>query len=364
MVDNEQAKRMSTHRDTIAVRPGEELDGQRLERFLREKLGIADRSPLVIRQFGNGASNLTYELRIGGWEAVLRRPPHGPVAPKAHDMGREYMILSKLHPVFTLAPRPYVYCDDPAILGSPFFVMERRHGVVLNTEFPEEWEPTPELCRRISETMVDRLVELHGIDYEEAGLGAIGYPEGFLTRQVNGWIARYERAKTDEIPGVEKLQKWMADHVPPSPQAAVIHYDYKLNNVMFDAEDPSRMVGIFDWEMTTIGDPLADLGCALCYWIEAGDPDLLKYGMGKPSVTVLPGFMTREELIEAYARKSGRDVSRLPYYLTFAYFKLAVICQQIYYRWKKGQTQDERFERYGEFTRTLLAAAQEMARPF
>lgn len=349
------------NQDTIAVRKGEELNIQRLEKFLRVRIEHVDSSPLVVNQFGVGASNLTYKLKMGDWEAVLRRPPLGPVAPKAHDMGRECKILSKLHPVFPLAPKPYVFCDDVEILGSPFFVMERRHGVVLDTEFPDDIKPTPQLCRQISESMVDRLVELHNIDYEAAGLAEIGHPEGFMERQVKGWIGRYERAKTDDITGVEKLQKWMTDHLPVSPKAAVIHYDYKLNNVMFDSENLSKMVGIFDWEMTTIGDPLADLGCTLSYWTQDDDPDILKYGMGKPSVTILPGFMSREEFIEAYAKKSGRDVSSIHYYQTFAYFKLAVICQQIYYRWKIGQTQDERFSKFGEFARSFIIAAQEMS---
>jgi aminoglycoside phosphotransferase (APT) family kinase protein len=347
-------------RDTIDVRKGEELNLPRLENFLRENIANLDPSPLEIRQFGTGASNLTYLLRIGDWEAVLRRPPLGPVAPKAHDMAREYKILSKLHQVFPLAPQPYFFSDDEQIIGSPFFVMERRRGIVLDTEFPPFYTPTPEICQQISEAMVDRLVELHGIDYETAGLNEIGYPEGFMERQVNGWIGRYERAKTEEIKGVEKLKKWMIDHIPVSSKPAIIHYDYKLNNVMFDSDDFSKMVSIFDWEMTTIGDPLADLGCALGYWVQDNDPDVLKYGRGKPPVTVLPGFMSREQFLEAYAKKSGRDVSQIHFYLTFAYFKMAVILQQIYYRWKRGQTTDERFSRFGDFAQSLIHLAQEL----
>lgn len=348
-------------RDTISVRKGEELNLPRLENFLREKIEGLDDSPLEIRQFPTGASNLTYLLRIGDWEAVLRRPPLGPVAPKAHDMAREYRILSKLHPVFPLAPKPYVFSDDEEIIGSPFFLMERRRGIVLDSEFPKPYTPTREICQQISQTMVDKLVELHSIDYEAAGLNEIGFPEGFMKRQVNGWIARYERAKTDEIEGVEELKKWMIDHLPVSPQPAVIHYDYKLNNVMFDYDDLSKMVGVFDWEMATIGDPLADLGCALSYWTQDDDPDVLKYWMGKRSVTLLPGFMSREQFIEAYAKKSGRDVSQIHFYLTFAYFKLAVIVQQIYYRWKRGQTEDERFAKFGDRARSLMIRARELS---
>jgi aminoglycoside phosphotransferase (APT) family kinase protein len=182
-----------------------------------------------------------------------------------------------------------------------------------------------------------------------------------MERQVNGWIGRYERAKTDEIEGVEELKKWMADHIPASSKPAIIHYDYKLNNVMFDYDDVSKMVAVFDWEMTTIGDPLADLGCALSYWVQEDDSDVLKNGMGTLPLTVLPGFASREQFIETYAIKSGRDVSQIHFYLTFAYFKLAVILQQIYYRWKRGQTKDERFARFGNHIRSLIHTAQELS---
>jgi aminoglycoside phosphotransferase (APT) family kinase protein len=346
--------------NTIPVRKGEELPLPVLEDYLRQQLDIPGDGRLEVEQFATGASNLTYVLRLGEWEAVLRRPPLGPVAPKAHDMGREYKILKRIHTVFPLAPKPYLYCDNTEIIGSSFFIMERRRGVVLDTRFPRAVTPTPELCQQLSNTMVDQLVELHSIDMESAGLSDIGFPEGFMERQVQGWIGRYERAKTDEIEGVEELKKWMVAHLPVSPQPAVIHYDYKLNNVMFDENDLTKMVGIFDWEMATIGDPLADLGCAMSYWTQADDPELLQYGLGSPPVTVMPGFMTREQFIQAYAKKSGRDVSQIHFYLTFAYFKLAVIAQQIYFRWKKGQTRDERFARFGDFTRCLITIARQL----
>ncbi|WP_019123340.1 phosphotransferase family protein [Brevibacillus massiliensis] len=346
-------------RDTIVVRKGEELQRDRLEKFLRENTDIAVSSPLEIEQFGTGASNLTYLLRIGEWEAVLRRPPLGPVAPKAHDMAREYQILSRLHPVFPLAPKPYVFCDDRSVIGSPFFLMERRRGIVLDTQFPAHHTSAAALCRQISEVMIDRLAELHRVDYKAAGLEQIGYPEGFMRRQVHGWIERYERAKTDQAEGVEQLKKWLTEHLPISPEPTVIHYDYKLNNVMFDSDDLTKMIGIFDWEMTTIGDPLADLACMLCYWIQEDDLQVLAYRR-TPPVTVLPGFMTRVQLIERYAKKSGRDVTRIHFYVTFSYFKWAVICQQIYFRWKNGQTKDQRFAQLGDLARSLIRKAWEL----
>lgn len=348
--------------DTIAVRSGEQLPVDQLEPFLRRSFEVEDGAPLVVRQFGTGASNLTYLVKIGCWEGVLRRPPLGPIPPKAHDMAREFRILQKLHPVYPLAPKPFVFCSDESVLGSPFYVMERRSGVVLDTDVPTGLELTPEICRDISEAMIDRLVDLHSIDVREAGLDVFGHPEGFMERQVKGWISRYYQARTDVIPEVADLLKWMQSNIPSSSTPTLIHYDYKLNNVMFDSTDIRKIVGVFDWEMTAIGDPLADLGCTLGYWIEAGDPDVLKYGMGTAPLTVLPGFMSRAELIELYAKKSGRDVSRVHFYLTFAYFKLAVIVQQIYYRWKNGQTNDKRFARLGEFSRLLIKTSLESSR--
>lgn len=339
--------------ETIPVRQGEELDLTALEWFLRKNIDGLPYDRLEVRQFSAGHSNLTYQLKMGNWEAVLRRPPLGPVAPKAHDMEREHKIISEIHPLFSPAPNPILFSDDTTIVGSPFQLMERKHGIVLDTSFPESIEPTAEIGKRLSEIMVDRLAELHSIDYRKTRLGEISKPEGFMERQVHGWINRYQRAKTDEIKEADLLTEWLSKHSPKKHEASIIHYDYKFNNAMFNHE-LTEMVGLFDWEMTTVGDPLADLGVALGYWVQSDDPDLLKKGFSKPSVTVYPGFMTRNEFIERYAKKSGRDVENINFYLTFAYFKLAVILQQIYYRYKKGQTSDERFSKFNETVRNLI----------
>ncbi len=344
----------------ISVRAGEELDKVRLEQFLRREIEDLPAGQLEIRQFGTGHSNLTYALQIGNWEAVLRRPPLGPVAPKAHDMEREYKILSALYPVFRTAPKPFVFSDDHSIVGSPFFVMERRFGFVLDSDFPEGVEPTPELGQKISEKMVDLLVELHSLDYQKTALTEMAKPDGFMQRQVEGWIGRYERAQTDKIEGMETLTEWMRSNIPISQEPTIIHYDFKLNNALF-SEDFSEITGLFDWEMTTVGDPLADLGAAMSYWIQADDPELLKEGFGKAPVTVLDGFYSREEFISSYGVKSGRDVSDMNFYLTFAYFKLAVIIQQIYYRYKKGQTQDPRFMHFDRYVNSLMNHALSVA---
>ncbi|WP_195891881.1 phosphotransferase family protein [Neobacillus dielmonensis] len=344
-------------KDTIPVRKGEELNLSVLESFLRRSIPQLPAGPLEILQFSAGHSNLTYQLKMGDWEAVLRRPPLGPVAPKAHDMEREYRILSELNPMFSAAPKPILFSNDKDIVGSTFFLMERKHGIVLDTSFPNGVEVTPELCRQISVIMVEKLAELHSINYKETGLTEISKPQGFMERQVHGWIGRYDRAKTDEIPEVDSLKRWLANHIPSYSEPAVIHYDYKLNNAMLN-EDFTEMVGLFDWEMTTIGDPLADLGAALSYWNLPDDSELLKKGLGKDPVTAVhPGFFTRQEFIELYAKKTGRDVSNLHFYQTFAYFKLAVICQQIYYRYKRGQTSDPRFAGLNQFVKGLIQHA-------
>ncbi|MDN3018678.1 phosphotransferase family protein [Paenibacillus sp. BSR1-1] len=349
------------NKDTIPVRKGEELNLIALEKYLHENIKSLPKAPLEVLQFSAGHSNLTYQLKMGNWEAVLRRPPLGPVAPKAHDMEREFRILSELNPIFAAAPKPILFSDNQEIVGSTFFIMERKNGIVLDTSFPEGIVVSPELCKQISEIMVDNLVKLHSLNYKETGLPEISKPVGFMERQVHGWIGRYERAKTEEIEQVDSLKHWLANHIPKHSEAAIIHYDYKLNNAMLN-ENFTEMVGLFDWEMTTVGDPLVDLGAAMSYWNLPGDPETLKKGDGKNPVTAVhDGFFTRKEFIELYARKSGRDVSNLHFYLTFAYFKLAVICQQIYFRYKKGQTSDSRFANLDNYVKGLIQHATMVA---
>lgn len=348
-------------KDTIPVRSGEEFKLSVLETFLRSKINDLPEGNLEIEQFSAGHSNLTYQLKIGSWEAVLRKPPLGPVAPKAHDMQREYSILSEVHPLFSPAPRTILYSGDEHVIGSPFFIMERKQGFVFDTSIPESIKPSHGLFQNLSQEMVRRLVQLHNIPYQETKFKEISKPDGFMERQTNGWIARYERAKTHDISNVQDLEKWLIDHVPASSDASIIHYDYKLNNAMF-TDDGSEMVGLFDWEMTTVGDPLADLGVAMSYWTEGDDPDLLKKGLGKPSVTVWDGFYTREQFISEYARQSGRDITNMNFYMTFAYFKLAGICQQIYYRYHNGQTKDPRFADFDKYVKTLIEHAYSLTR--
>lgn len=345
--------------DTIEIRSGEQLDWTKVEQYLRTHIPGIAAGTWEVRQFPSGASNLTYLVRIGEWEGVLRRPPFGPVPPKAHDMQRESDLLARIHPFFPLAPRPYLFCGNLEIMGVPFYIMERRKGIVLDDTFPPTTEVTPDLCRRLSETVVDTLVEIHAIDWQAAGLATFGHPTGFLERQLKSWIERYIRSQNDESPTVTSLTRWLVEHIPTSPAPTLIHNDFKLNNMVMDTHDLARPVAVLDWEMTTIGDPLFDLAISLCYWVQSDDPTELQALL--PTITRLPGFMSRSELMERYAQKSGRDLSSMHFYLTFAYFKLSVILQQIYIRWLRGQTQDQRSAIFGSHVHTLINHATQLA---
>ncbi|HET8843711.1 MAG TPA: phosphotransferase family protein [Ktedonobacteraceae bacterium] len=350
---------MSTPEDTIEVRAEEQLNWPKIEQYLRTHVPDIGAGTLQARQFPSGASNLTYQIRIGNWEGVLRRPPLGPVPPKAHDMRRESGLLERISPVFPLAPRPYVFCNDPEVMDAPFYVMERLQGVVVNSEFPPDVSVTPEFCRRLSETIVDTLVEIHAVPWQKAGLTEFGHPEGFMERQVKGWIERFMRSQTDESPDTTFVTRWLLEHIPQSPAPTLIHNDFKLNNILLNSEDLVHPTGVLDWEMATIGDPLFDLGVSLGYWVEQNDSEELRTIL--PAITQFPGFFTRAEFMERYASKSRRDLSSMQFYLIFAYFKLSGIIQQIYVRWKRGQTQDERFASYGSRIHALVDYATYLA---
>ncbi|HZS06984.1 MAG TPA: phosphotransferase family protein [Blastocatellia bacterium] len=343
---------------TKPVRPGEELDAPRLESWIRERLPDFTGS-LAVEQFPGGHSNLTYLLRIGEQEMVLRRPPFGNRVKSAHDMGREYRVLSKLCHVYGPAPRPLAYCEDESVIGAPFYLMERRRGLVIRNTPPAGVSLDPQNIRRVCEAVVDNLADLHGIDYQAAGLGDLGHPEGYATRQVEGWTKRYFNAKTEEHPEIEQIIPWLAERIPKGSGAAVVHNDYKFDNLMFDPADLTRIVAVLDWEMCTIGDPLMDLGCTLAYWPEAGDENVLLPGGFSP--TALPGAMTRGEIAARYGEKTGRDVSHLLFYYCFGLFKLAAVLQQIYWRYANGHTQDKRFAHFNQSVAILGRAAVQAA---
>jgi aminoglycoside phosphotransferase (APT) family kinase protein len=341
------------------VRPGEELDLGKLEPFLRNH--FPDESgPLSIQQFPSGHSNLTYALQFGSRELVLRRPPFGSKVKSAHDMSREFRVLSGLHSVYALAPEVLFYCDDESILGAPFYLMEPVHGVILRKDPPPSLDFSAEKVRRLSESFIENLAVLHSLDYAAVGLADLGKPQGYLERQVRGWIERYHGSKTHEYPEVEKLSDWMQQHIPPTSGASLIHNDYKYDNVVLDPANITRIIGVLDWEMCTIGDPLADLGTTLAYWVDAADPEELQANRSGP--TAHPGSLTRGDLVEYYAQKTRCDVSQMSFFLTLARFKLAVIVQQIYYRYHLGLTKDERFasmpQRINILLRSSLHSAQ------
>jgi aminoglycoside phosphotransferase (APT) family kinase protein len=340
------------------VRPDAVLDPQVVSRFLRGKLPNTN-SPLEIVQFAGGHANLTYLLRFGEQEYVLRRPPSGPVAAGAYDMAREFRALSALWPVYSPACRPFLFCDDVSVLGAPFFVMERRCGLVIHKEMPPQYLNRPDLYHRLSEALVDSLVALHAIDYKALGLETLGRPEGFVERQVNNWIKRWERAKLEELPLMDELGRWLLAYLPRSQAPTLLHNDYKLDNHMVDPVDISRIVALFDWDQCTLGDPLIDLGLFLNYWTEANDPPERQALTQAP--TTLPGFYTRAEIVERYAKQSGRDVSAIPFYETFALWKTAVVVMQLFVLYKNGQLQDERLADFGERVIQLAETAHVVA---
>jgi aminoglycoside phosphotransferase (APT) family kinase protein len=263
------------HDDTIEVRQDEQLDESKVAAFLRGKLPGTEK-PLRVRQFGGGAANLTYLLDYGEHEYVLRRPPLGPVAKSAHDMGREFRVLSVLYKVFPYAPRAFLYCDDIDIVGAPFFIMERRQGQVVRHTMPEAYAHIPDAGRRMSAALVDALAQFHAVDYEAIGLRDLGKPAGFVKRQIDGWYRRWQAAKAEEVPEMDTIYAWLNKNQPKTTHFSLLHNDYKLDNVMWSTEDPGRLVAIFDWDMCTLGDPLSDLGALLCYWTQPDDPAYFK----------------------------------------------------------------------------------------
>ncbi len=342
------------------VRFGEELPLERLGPYLREHLGV--QGEIVVEQFPAGHSNLTYLLRANGQEFVLRRPPFGAESiARGHDMGREYRVLAGLSRVYPKVPRPLLFCEDRSVLGAPFYVMERVRGLILRRDPPPGLELSPPRMKALSEAFIDNLAEIHGLDLEAAGLDDLGRPQGYVRRQIEGWTERYRRARTDEIPEMERVARWLYEHLPPEQGAALIHNDYKYDNLVLDPHDLS-LRAVLDWEMATVGDPLMDLGTSLGYWVEPDDPDDLqgiRFGL-----TTLPGNLTRRELVERYARRTGRALSPEDalFYYVYGLFKIAVIAQQIYFRYVRGFSQDERFSQLIEGVRALARAAERAIR--
>lgn len=343
--------------ETIPVRQDETFDEAKLADYLRDKLDGTNQ-PLTVTQFPGGAANLTYLLHYGeSHQYVLRRPPLGPVAPKSHDMAREYSVLSVLYQEFAPSPRAYHFCDDVDIIGAPFLIMERREGVVVRREMPKAFKGIENAAEQLSQALVDTLVDFHAVDTSEIGLDELGKPEGFLERQVEGWWGRWQKAKVDENPVFDDLYAWLKENLPAPQTPTLLHNDYKLDNTMFAPHDPSKLVAVFDWDMCTRGDPLVDLGTLLAYWSEKNDPPFYKGLLGMP----VDDFLSREALVERYAEKSRRDVSQIRWYHVLALYRVVVIIAQIYVRYHRGQTRDERFAAFKDLIPIISQNAYDLA---
>ncbi|TFG38812.1 MAG: phosphotransferase family protein [Candidatus Aminicenantes bacterium] len=326
-----------------SVRPGEELDLDAVGEYLASiDAGLA--GPLEVSQFRSGASNLTYLVKAGGSDLVLRRPPHGRKAKTAHDMGREVRMLGALAGAYPYVPRAIAHCEDPAVMGCDFYVMERIEGIILRKNLPTGMQLSRDEVCQLCTNVIDKLIELHEVDYRAAGLGDFGKPEGYVRRQVEGWSKRFRAAHTPNAPSYERVMAWLAEKQPPEVGACVIHGDFRFDNVVLDPDDPLRVIGVLDWEMATIGDPLMDLGSSLAYWMQKGDPWLLRLMRLQP--TTLAGMMNRDEVIAYYCRARGFEIESFDFYRIFGIFRLVVIMQQIYYRYHHGQTRTKRFGRF------------------
>ncbi len=323
------------------VRKGEELPEESLKKFLLEKEFISSTSSdLFVKQFTHGYSNLTYLLTFEEKEFVLRKPPVGAIK-RGHDMSREFKVQSGLSSSFSKVPKMFAYTDDETIIGSEFYLMEKVNGIILNFKEAQKRDIQSKDYKIISETWLDTMIELHQLDYKACGLEDLGKPKGYVERQVTNWGKQYLKAATEEVKAAHQVMKWLDENQPKEYDSCLIHNDYKYDNVVFEDDSWKEITAILDWEMATLGDPLMDLGTSLGYWTLQSDPEFLQQGI--PSPTLFTGNPKRSELVEMYAKKSGKNVDHILFYYAFGLFKIAVIAQQIYYRYNKGLTTDPRF---------------------
>ena len=343
MTDPAEAPRAATFGGARAVRDEDAFDVGAVDAWLRPHAPNLT-GPPEVRQFSGGASNLTYLLRYPERDLILRRPPPGTKAASAHDMAREHRVQAALRPSFPYVPEMVALCQDESVIGSDFYVMERIPGTILRKEIPRDLELAPADLGRLCDSMIDRLVDLHQVDPAAAGLADIGKGPGYVRRQVEGWSRRYRAAKTWNVPSFERVMHWLDANQPDDVAACVIHNDFRLDNLVLAPEDPQRIVGILDWEMATVGDPLMDLGGALAYWVEAGDDRFMHILRRQP--TNSPGMLARQQVVERYADRSGRQIDDWPFYEVFGLFRLATIAQQIYYRYHHKQTRNPSFRNF------------------
>lgn len=341
--------------EVAPVREGDDLDWPRIEAYLRERLPDLA-GDFEVLQFPGGSANLTYRLRFGATELVLRRPPFGIIAPGAHDMRREFRVLSRLWRCFDRAPRAYLFCDDHSVAGADFFVMERRDGVVIRGALPPQMAALPDAGRRLGFAVVDAMADLHAVDPAAADLADLGKPDGFVARQVAGWKKRWDLVASPEAAEVmDRVHARLEATMPPSLRATLVHNDLKIDNCQFAADDPDRVTSIFDWDMTTLGDPLVDLGTLLNYWPDPSDSDAMPR-QSHPGEREM-GLPTRAEIVDRYAARTGADVSAVPWYEAFAVWKSATVLQQLYARFARGETKDQRMAGMGPRVLVLARSA-------
>ena len=343
-------------KELIDVRKDEQLDLENLRQYLKNILKL-EFNNLATLQFSGGHANLTYLLKLDKKEYVLRRPPLGPVAPSSHDMYREHRVQSSLNTLFPLAPKSLYFCNDETIIGSKFHIIERRNGFVVRKQLDPYISPTKDNLRKISFKIIDVLADLHKINPDEVGLGDLGKPDGFILRQLNGWEERWKKSTEETVLNskFDKLISYLRSTLPQPQTVTILHNDFKLDNIMWSNADPFDPIAVFDWDMCTRGDPLMDLGHMLNYWIDETDDEDCKLITSMPVTTI--SYPTREEIIGYYATKTGFNVNNINWYYAFGAFKLAVILQQIFYRYQKGQTQDERFSNFGKRVNALINRA-------
>jgi len=342
--------------DTAPIRPEERFDEDRVAAYLRAHTSdLVGDHPILFDQFPGGAANLTYRAVAGDTEMVLRRAPLGAVASGGHDMAREYRVLSRLWRQFPKAPRAYHFCDDDSVMGKPFFVMERRHGWVIRNAWPPAFESRAGIRRHLAQQLVGALAELHRVQPDEVDLGDLGRPEGFVERQVDGWHRRWEAAKTRDVADMSAAARILRDRRPEPQAATLLHNDYKLDNTMVD--DSGDIVGIFDWDMATCGDPLVDVGTLLAYWVDATGPTYPIFG---DRAVTMAEHLSKDEIVDQYAAATGFDLEHIRFYEGLALYRIAVIIEQIYARYAAGQTTDERFARFEPLAPILAAAAMEV----
>jgi aminoglycoside phosphotransferase (APT) family kinase protein len=322
-----------------AVRQGEELDQVKLQTYLRGVLPGFEKE-ISIQQFPSGYSNLTYFIQASGHHYVLRRPPVGANIKSAHDMEREFLVLTKLKEAgYSKVPEAIHLCEDLDVMGCKFYLMKRVQGVILRNRLPKDVSISEDTFRSLSEATIDQLVYLHKLDLNTTGLDTLGKPDGYVARQVDGWTKRYTNSQTDDIASMNEVAEWMQQHQPTNSRTAFIHNDFKYDNLVLNPENLTEIKAVLDWEMATVGDPLMDLGTTLAYWAEAKDSDALK----PFNLTWMPGNFTRRDVVDYYQQKADEQIHDIVFYYAFGAFKIGVICQQIYQRYKLGVTKDPRF---------------------